>query len=104
MQGQLLVTPEEMRNTAERLEDVRYEIETLLKMMLEEARNLTSVWEGDASEAYVNKFNLLEDDMIKMYNMVTEHINDLRDMAGIYENAERINEMEANALADDVIN
>ncbi len=104
MQGQLLVTPEEMRVTANNLEDVQNIITQITEQMLDESRGLTTIWEGDAATAFINKFNTLEDDMVKMRNMVLEHVNDLRDMAGIYENAERINEMEANALADDVIN
>ncbi len=104
MQGQLLVTPEEMRVTANNLEEVQNIITQITEQMLDESRGLTAIWEGDAATAFMNKFNMLEDDMVKMRNMVLEHVNDLRDMAGIYENAERINEMEANALADDVIN
>ncbi len=103
MQGQLLVTPEEMRVTANNLEEIQNNIETITDEMINDTRGLTAVWEGDAAEAYIAKFDMLQDDMQKMKNMVLEHVNDLRDMAGIYENAERLNEMEANALADDVI-
>ena len=48
MQGQLLVTPEEMRSTADNLEGVHGQITTLTQQMLDDARNLASVWEGDA--------------------------------------------------------
>ena len=103
MQGQLLVTPEEMRVTADNLENVQNIITQITVQMLDESRGLTSVWEGDAATAYIQKFNTLEDDMQKMSNMVLEHVNDLRDMAGIYENAERLNESEANSLPADAI-
>ena len=103
MQGQLLVTPEEMRSTADNLEGVHGQITTLTQQMLDDARNLASVWEGDAATAYINKFNSLEDDMQKMRNMLNEHVNDLRERAGIYENAEKLNESEANSLPSDAI-
>ena len=69
MDGQLLVTPEEMESTANNLEGVQGQVDNITQQMLEEARSLTSVWEGDAATAYVNKFNTLEDDMQKMRNM-----------------------------------
>jgi Uncharacterized protein conserved in bacteria len=103
MQGTLLVTPEEMRSTADNLEGVQGQITSITQQMLEEARNLASIWEGDAATAYINKFNTLEDDMEKMRNMVREHVSDLRQMAGLYENAERANESEANSLPSDAI-
>ena len=103
MQGQLLVTPEEMKATADNLEGVQAQITTITQQMLDDARNLCSIWEGDAATAYINKFNTLEDDMEKMRNMVREHVSDLREMAGLYENAEKLNESEANSLPSDAI-
>lgn len=103
MQGTLLVTPEEMKSTADNLEGVQGQITTITQQMLDEARNLANIWEGDAATAYINKFNTLEDDMEKMRNMVREHVNDLRQMAGLYEQAEQANESEANSLPSDAI-
>ena len=103
MQGQLLVTPEEMKSTADDLEGVQGQITSITQQMLDEARNLANIWEGEAAASYINKFNSLEDDMEKMRNMVREHVNDLREMAGLYENAEKLNESEANSLPSDAI-
>ena len=47
MDGQLLVTPEEMESTANNLEGVQGQVDNITQQMLEEARSLTSVWEGD---------------------------------------------------------
>ena len=103
MQGTLLVTPEEMERTAGELDGVRGQVESITQQMLDEARNMTAVWEGEASNAFITKFNTLEDDMRRMGNMVREHVSDLRDMAGIYKNAEAQNEAEAQALPSDAI-
>ena len=103
MDGQLLVTPEEMESTANNLEGVQGQVDNITQQMLEEARNLTSVWEGDAATAYVNKFNTLEDDMQKMRNMLRQHLDDLREMAGLYRRAEELNESEAQSLPADAI-
>ena len=103
MDGQLLVTPEEMESTANNLEGVQGQVDNITQQMLEEARNLTTIWEGDAASAYVNKFNTLEDDMQRMRNMVREHVDDLREIAGAYRQAEELNESEAQSLPSDVI-
>ena len=103
MDGQLLVTPEEMESTANNLEGVQGQVDNITQQMLEEARSLTSVWEGDAATAYVNKFNTLEDDMQKMRNMLREHVDDLREMAGSYRRAEEANSAQAQALPADAI-
>ena len=56
-----------------------------------------------AVSTYVNKFNTLEDDMQRMRNMVREHVDDLREIAGAYRQAEELNESEAQSLPSDVI-
>ncbi len=104
MQGQLLVTPEEMRSTADNVESVQSQVTNITQQMLDEARSLASVWEGDAATAYINKFNTLEDDMQRMRDMLLEHVNDLRQMADLYITAEKLNENEANSLPSDAIN
>ena len=87
MQGTLLVTPEEMERTANELEGVQGQVDSITQQMLDEARNLSAIWEGEAATAYINKFNTLDDDMQKMRNMVRVHVGDLRDMAGLYRQA-----------------
>ena len=98
MDGQLLVTPEELRRTANELKGTRDQVTSITQQMLDESRNLTSVWEGEAANAYVNKFNTLEDDIDRMRRMLYEHVADLLDMAGIYEGTERRNEEAAQSL------
>lgn len=103
MQGQLLVTPEEMKATADNLEGLQGQVTTITQQMLDEARNLANIWEGEAASSYINKFNSLEDDMEKMRNMVREHVNDLREMADLYAKAEDANASEINSLPSDAI-
>ncbi len=103
MEGTLLVTPEELEKTSNELEGVQGQVDSITQQMLDEAKNLATIWEGDAATAYITKFNSLEDDMQKMRNMVREHVGDLREMAGLYRNAETVNESEAQSLPSDAI-
>ena len=44
---------------------------------------------SEAASAYINKFNELEDDMQMINKKITEHVNDLQEMAQQYEAAEK---------------
>ena len=66
--------------------------------MTQLAEGLATVWEGEASAAYIGKFRQLDDDIQKMIRMVQEHTNDLEAMAKIYRDAE--NEVIMNEIAD----
>ena len=64
---------------------------------------LASVWEGEASTAYIAKFRGLEDDIQRMTRMIQEHSEDLQEMARIYSEADMANAEDANSLSADVI-
>lgn len=103
MEGILNVTPEQLRSTSSDFQSKGQQVSSLTTEMMELVTNLSSAWEGDAASAYINKFKELSDDIQKMINMITEHTNDLNDMAKTYEDAERKNVEAAQTLSGDVI-
>jgi WXG100 family type VII secretion target len=88
MEGTLLVTPEELRNTATAFSGKASEVEGLLDEMLNIASNLSSSWTGNASDAYRTKFANLQSSKETTLNMMNEHVTDLNDMADQYTTAE----------------
>ena len=95
MEGILRVTPEQLESASTEFAAKGTAIGNLTSEMTQLAEGLASVWEGEASTAYIGKFRQLDDDIQKMIRMVQEHANDLEAMAKIYRDAE--NEVIMNA-------
>ncbi len=103
MNGTLKVSPEQLISAAENFNTEGNNIRSITDEMMNKVTSLTSVWEGEASQAYINKFKNLEDDIQRMLGMINEHVTDLNDMASEYSRAEQENADLASSLADDVI-
>lgn len=103
MTGTLLVTPEELINASQQFSNCGSQVQSITQQMLQIIRSMNSSWSGEANTAYTNKFNGLEDDMNKIYKMITEHVNDLQEMARNYQQAEQTNVETAGGLQSDVI-
>ncbi|MBO6142550.1 MAG: WXG100 family type VII secretion target [Lachnospira sp.] len=103
MEGTLKVTPEQLRATSSDFQSKGQQVSSLTTEMMDLVTSLSSAWEGDASNAYINKFKELSDDIQRMIAMITEHTNDLNDMAASYDEAERRNVEAAQTLSGDVI-
>jgi WXG100 family type VII secretion target len=103
MEGNILVTTEQLTSTAEEFSSQGSVISNLTNEMVQKVTALSSAWEGEAATAYINKFNSLEDDIQKIIRMVSEHVQDLNNMAAAYKQAENTNLEEINGLSSDVI-
>lgn len=103
MEGTLKVTPEQLRTTSSDFQSKGQQVSSLTTEMMDLVTSLSGAWEGDASNAYINKFKELSDDIQRMIAMITEHTNDLNDMAASYDEAERRNVEAAQTLSGDVI-
>ncbi len=103
MDGILRVTPEQLSATAGEFSSKASVIGNLTSEMTSKVTGLSSVWEGSAATAYINKFKGLEDDIQKMIRMVQEHAKDLEDMAANYNAAENEAESVIENLSSDVI-
>lgn len=103
MEGILKVTPEKLISTADQFEKTGNQVRNLTQEMISLIDSMKSSWEGEAATAYNTKFHQLEDDMERIHGMITEHVNDLQEMAQRYQTAEATNVDAGNALAGDVI-
>lgn len=104
MQGTLKVSTGELTKTASAFQNSGNNIKTMTNQMTELVKGLTgNVWSGDAEQAYIKKFDGLQDDMNRMAKMIEEHVKDLQEMAKAYESAEEANIAAANSLTSDVI-
>ena len=56
MEGILKVTPDELRTTAGEFGNKGNTIKAQTDEMMQMVKNLSTVWQGDASGAYLNKF------------------------------------------------
>lgn len=103
MEGKILVTTEALRATASEFQGAMTQIQNYTTLMLDQANGLSAKFQGEAAQTYINKFNMLEDDITKLANMVNEHVTDLNEMASVYEATENRNMDQAQALSGDIL-
>lgn len=103
MTGNLLVTPEKLIASAGEFSTMASNVKSLTDNMMSTINALNSTWAGEAHTAYASKFTSLEDDMNKIFRMITEHSNDLQEMAQNYITAESTNVDSGSSLPADVI-
>lgn len=103
MDGIIKVDPQKLISTADEFNGTGSQIKTLTDNMVSIVDSLKSAWEGEASTTYNTKFHQLQDDMNRMYNMISEHVKDLNEMAQQYITAENANIDTGNTLSGDVI-
>ena len=104
MEGQLKVTPEELQNASSEFSNIDNTVLNTTSEMMTLVKNLTSAWEGESSQSYINKFNELEDDMQKIHAKIQEHSQDLAEMATVYTNAEKTTAAANQAVSSNLIN
>ena len=98
------VTPSRLTQAAGTFETTAGEIKSMTSNMTATVAQLSGrVWSGEAGSAYVNKFNGLQGDINKLYQMITKHSAHLKAIAREYETKENENVSEANSLSSNVI-
>lgn len=102
-EGVIKVNPETLNSTASEFGTQASSLQNLTGQMMNLVNGLTSAWQGEASTAYISKFQGLQDDMDKMFRMIQEHSTDLQEMATTYINAESQSAEVAQSLSSDVI-
>lgn len=103
MEGIIKVAPEKLIATSGEFSSKASTVSTLTSNMTNLATGLTSVWEGEAATAYMNKFRELDDDIQKMIRMIQEHSSDLEQMARLYMDADQYGSEQSGSLPSDVI-
>lgn len=103
MNGTLKVTPEKLTAAAQEFQTQGNSVSSLTSEMMNLVTSLSTIWEGEAGQAYITKFKGLEDDIQLMIRMINEHVTDLNEMARQYQDAETTILDEINTLSSDVI-
>ena len=103
MEGKIRVTTEALKATANEFQAAMGQIRQYTTMMTDQVTGLSGKFEGEAATTYINKFNMLQDDIEKLANMVNEHVTDLNEMADMYGSSETKNIEQAQSLAGDVL-
>lgn len=103
MNGMIKVTPERLMTAAQSFATQSAKLNDTTEGMLELVSGMNCFWQGEASQAFTNRFSMLRDDMCSMYKMVQEHARDLEQMAENYRETEERNEAEVQDLSADVI-
>lgn len=103
MTGIIKVSPERLIQASSEFSSQGTNIANLTSEMVNLATSLSSAWEGEASNAYINKFKSLESDIQVLIRMIQEHTNDLQQMAELYISTENANIDDASALASGII-
>ena len=97
------VNAQELFMTADSFESNGRNVANLTCGMLNLVNGLSGIWEGEAAQAFISKFNGLEDDIQRMVNMISEHVSDLREMGQNYTEAENLSTDATESLLVDVI-
>ncbi len=103
MEGTLLVTPQELKNTANSFGNRSKTIKNITSSMMTTVKKLSQVYEGEAASAYINTFGKLEEDMNQIDHKVQEHVSDLNEMAANYISVEDTATQGNSALNSDYI-
>ena len=103
MEGKILVTTEALRSTATEFQSAMTQVQNYTSLMVDQVNGLNAKFQGEAAQAYINKFNMLQDDITKLANMINEHVMDLNEMADMYERTEPRNVEKVQALSGDIL-
>ncbi|WP_455713942.1 WXG100 family type VII secretion target [Anaerosporobacter sp.] len=103
MEGIIKVTPEQLTATADTFSTKGKTVSSLTSEMTTLAVGLSSIWTGEAANAYRNKFKSLDADIQKINKMIQEHAADLKTMASVYSKAEKSSQDEISALSSNII-
>ncbi len=91
MQGELLVTPQALKNTSSSFGRSNQTVNSTMNSMMQKVNSLKSVFEGEAASAYIQQFARLQEDMNQINKKIAEHVQDLQEMASNFEKSESKN-------------
>lgn len=97
------VDTEVLVTAANNFQDQGNSIASITSQMMDLVIGLGNQWIGEASNAYISRFKMLEDDIYRMANKITEFVEDLITISNVYNTFEETSMDEVNALETDVI-
>lgn len=101
--GTIRVTTEELRSTGETIRSGTEAIGRELDEMQSIVQASGSYWEGEGGDICRSAFTDFQESIQEMISRLEEHVTDLYQMAGIYEDTEKQNQSAAEVLSGDVI-
>ena len=99
----LLVRTEALMAGSNAVKNKLDDINKVFDRIDEHNNKLLPKWEGEGAEAYKRVYAQVREHVEQINKRLNEHVRDLYEMAGIYEEAEGRNEEEADALPSDVL-
>lgn len=104
MANTIKVTPQELISASSEFKSRNANVANITQEMLNMARDLAAVWEGEAATAFINRFNGLDGDMQQIRAKLDEHAEDLQAMAQAYMQTEdQVNVQLASSIPNDLI-
>ncbi len=99
----LKVTPEVLQTKAAELNALIENNKRLFEAIEQKINATSNYWQGDASDAYRNRYKSKKSDIETMFRRLKEHVTDLNAIAATYTKVENINVQMAESLPPDVI-
>jgi WXG100 family type VII secretion target len=94
----LTVDPAVMNAKAGDIEARKAAVQQLLAESEQTVKSLEADWESESSRTFQSKFAQIRDDVENVFKIITEYVNDLREMANIYAQAEGATQEAAGSL------
>lgn len=103
MEGNILVTPEELERTAEEFRSAASSIQTITDDMINTVVNISSTWGGEASTTYISNFKTFQDNFARLKNMIDTHAQALTELASLYKSTEQENVQTASQVQGNIL-
>ena len=103
MEGNILVTPEELERTSEEFRTAASTIQTITDDMINTAVNISSTWGGEASNAYISSFKTFQDNFTRLKTMIDVHAEALTELANLSKSTEQENVQIASQIQGNIL-
>lgn len=105
MADTIRVTPKELQDKAQLMENTGKEVKTLTDNMTTKVLELTGrIWSGEAQQAYITRFKSLQEDITKLNALIEAESKHLYAIAAEYASTEQTNVSATGNLSAKVIN
>lgn len=99
----LKVTPEILQTKAAELNALIENNKRLFEAIEQKMNASFNYWQGEAADAYRNRYKNKKSDIEIMFRRLKEHVTDLNSIAATYTKVENINVQMAESLPQDVL-
>ena len=100
MDGNILVTPEELTRNASEFSASGNSMYQIANEMLQTVQGLSGIWGGDAANTYINNFKRFQGSFDRLKGNIDDHASALTELASMYQQAEQKNVETANDFRD----